>query len=248
MAPKSERLAGKVALITGAGSGMGAAMSDRFHSEGAKVVAFDISGAEDETARRLGDNCLPVNGDVSEPGDVKRALDSAVSHFGKLDTLVNNAAVEGPMGTLVDTSVEDFDRMFGINTRGVFLGMKYGIPLMLQNGGGAILSIASGAGVLTTPTLGAYGASKSACIMLARTVAKEFAKHGIRSNVICPGTIDTPMLRSAPANISSNIANRVPMRRLGQPSEIAATAAFLVSDEASYITGAVVPVDGGIIA
>lgn len=241
----SERLAGKVAVITGAGSGMGAAMADRFHAEGAKVVAFDISGAERQTADRLGNGCIAVNGDVSRSENVRNALDLAVSEFGHLDILVNNAAIEGPMGNLDESSEEEFDRLFAVNARGVFLGMKHGIPLMLQRGGGAILSIASAAGLIATPTLGAYGASKSACIMLSRTAAKEYARQGIRSNVICPGTIDTPMLRSAPPEITASITQLCPMGRLGETPEIAATAAFLVSDEASYITGAVVSVDGG---
>jgi NAD(P)-dependent dehydrogenase (short-subunit alcohol dehydrogenase family) len=243
-----KRLAEKVAVITGAGSGMGAAMAERFHAEGAKVVAFDISGAEQETADRLGADCVGVNGDASRSEDVRAALDRAVSDFGHLDILVNNAAIEGPMGSLVDTSVEDFDRLFAVNARGVFLGFKHGVPLMRQSGGGAILSIASAAGLIATPTLGAYSASKSACIMLARTAAKEYAKYGIRSNVICPGTIDTPMLSAAPTDISSGIKKLNPMGRLGQTEEIAAAAAFLVSDEASYITGAVLSVDGGIAA
>src|ERR1700741_4710898 len=178
------KLSGKVALITGAASGMGAAMAERFYQEGARIVALDISGGEDDLAERLGENCVAAHGDVSKAEDIQSALHVATSRFGQLDILVNNAAIEGPLGLLEETSEADFDRLFAVNVRGVFLGMKYGIPTMLESGGGAVLSIASADGLFATPTLGAYSASKSACIMFSRIAAKEYARKGIRSNVI----------------------------------------------------------------
>lgn len=239
------RLEGKVAVITGAGSGIGAAMADLFCREGAKVVAADISGAQNEVAARIGAACLPFQADVSRSSDVQGMLKAAVDSFGRLDVLVNNAAIDGQMMPTGEYPEEEFDRVWSINGRSVFLGMRYAIPLMLKTGGGSIVNTSSMASVVAFPTMNAYCASKGAVSMMTKVVAVEYARQGIRANVICPGPVVTGITKHMPAEYIEGVKNAVPMHRMADPSEVANLGLFLACNESSFITGASVLIDGG---
>ncbi len=244
----ANRLSDKVVVVTGAGSGMGAAMVERFCAEGAKVIAADISGNQDEVAQRAGADCIPCQFDISSSEDVRRMLDLAVSRFGKLDVLCNNAAIGGAFGKTGEYTEEEFDRVWSINGRGAFLGMRYAIPLMLETGGGSIVNTVSIASMVAFPTMPAYCASKGAVLMLTKTAATEYAEQGIRVNAICPGTVETGMSMGMPKEYIDMALSGMPMSRIGQPSEIANLALFLASDESSFITGTSIAADGGYTA
>ncbi|MFA7270354.1 MAG: SDR family oxidoreductase [Sterolibacterium sp.] len=239
------RLEGKIAVITGAGSGIGASMAEIFCREGAKVIAADISGQQDAVAKKIGSNCVPFQADVSKSADIQAMLNLAVSKFGRLDVLVNNAAVDGDMIPTGEYTEAEFDRVWGINGRSVFLGMRYGIPLMLASGGGSIINVSSMASVVAFPTMPAYCASKGAASMMTKVVAVEYAGKGIRANVICPGVVMTGITRHMPAEYIDAIKKVTPMGRMADPSEIANLGVFLASDESSFITGSQILIDGG---
>lgn len=240
------RLAGKVAVVTGAGSGMGAAMARRFVEEGAKVVAADISGAESDVARGLSENCTSAQVDVSRSADVQRMLALAIDRFGRLDILCNNAGIQGPLGLTADYDEAEWDRVIAVNLTGVFLGMKYAIPLMLETAGkGSIVNTSSMASIVAFPTLPAYSASKGGVSTLTRLTAAEYASKNIRVNAIAPGAIDTGMTRGMPQEYLQAAVAATLMGRIGSPEEIANLALFLASDEASFITGTETAVDGG---
>lgn len=242
------KLEGKVAVITGAGSGMGAAMAERFCKEGAHVIAADISGKQEETRQKAGSNCHAVHVDIADSASVQALLNGAVSKFGRLDILCNNAAIGGAFGKTGEYSEEEFDRVWSINGRGAFLGMRYAIPLMLQHGGGAIVNTVSIASLVAFPTMPAYCAAKGAVLMLTKTAAVEYAKDNIRINAICPGTVETGMSMGMPKDYIDMALAGMPMGRLGQPEEVASLALFLASEESSFITGASVSIDGGYTA
>lgn len=244
----SGRLSGKVAVITGAGSGMGEAMAELFCKEGAKVIAADISGQQDEVAGRIGANCLPVHVDIADSASIRCMLDAATTHFGKLDILCNNAAIGGEFGKTGDYSEEEFDRVWSINGRGPFLGMRYAIPIMLANGGGSIVNTVSIASLVAFPTMPAYCAAKGAVLMLTKTAAVEYAEQGIRVNALCPGTVKSGMSMGMPKEYIDLALAGMPMKRIGLPIEIANAALFLASDESSFITGASLAADGGYTA
>jgi len=241
----SGRLDGKVALVTGAGSGMGAAIVELFCAEGARVVAADISGKQNEVAQKFGIQCRAVQADVSISGDVKAVVETVSREYGRLDVLCNNAGIQGAIARIADHDEDDFDRVIAVNLRGVFLGMKYAIPLMLMTGGGSIINTASIAAMVAFPSLSGYSASKGAVAMLTKVAAAEYATERIRVNAIMPGAIDTGMTRALPARSLTGLVNATLMGRIGNPSEIANLALFLASDESSFITGALIPVDGG---
>lgn len=263
------RLKGKVALITGAGSGIGAAVARRFHAEGACVVAFDWSGAEDELVADLGSGAVAVRGDVRAADDVRGAVETAVRTFGKLDVLMNNAGVAVPLRPIMEVPEEEFDRCLAINTRGVFLGMKYGIAAMLETapGTGSVINTASTQALAGMSDMAAYCASKGAVAQLTKAVAIEVASRGIRVNAICPGPTETDIkVNSARTSVAAPgearraaggtavtvdeaaIRAMVPMGRRVQPEEIAALASLLASDEATAMTGMLLPIDGGMTA
>ena len=235
-------------MVTGAAAGLGEAIAERLHAEGARLVAFDISGGEHALAMRLGARCLPMRGDVADESDVRAAVAAALEEFGSLDILVNNAGTDGDLGPVATCTLENFDRVIGTNVRGTFLGIKYAIPALLESGGGSIITISSAAGLVATPGLGVYCASKAAVSLLTRTVAAEYSQRGIRANVICPGVIHTPQFDRTPKDVRDALAAQAPIGRIGTPAEIAAAVAFLASDEASYITGATLSADGGMVA
>jgi NAD(P)-dependent dehydrogenase (short-subunit alcohol dehydrogenase family) len=240
-------LDGKVAVITGAGSGMARAASKVFVREGAQVLGADISGREQETAEDLGpDHFVAFHGDVTKEPDVEAMFAAALDAFGRVDVVLNVAGV-GSGGALADVTVDEFERVVSINLLGVLLGTKHGIRTMLPAGGGAILNWSSTGGLNGSrlPT-SVYSATKAGVISVTKAAAVEYGTKGIRANAICPGFIETEMSGGKGA------AERFPalvqgsaMRRGGQPEEVAELASFLASDRASYITGAVIPVDGG---
>jgi NAD(P)-dependent dehydrogenase (short-subunit alcohol dehydrogenase family) len=242
------RLAGKVAVITGAGSGMGAAMAELFCREGARVIAADISGQQEAVASRIGDACVPLQVDIARSADIRRMLDTAVARFGRFDILCSNAAVAGELGKTGDYTEEEFDRVWSINGRGTFLGMRYAIPLLLKNGGGSIVNTVSIASMVAFPTMPAYCAAKGAILMLTKTAAVEYAAQGIRVNAICPGTVKTALSMGMPKEYIDAAIKGMPMGRIGEPSEIAEVALFLASDASSFITGTTVVADGGYTA
>ena len=246
---------GKVALVTGAGGGIGRATALAFAREGARVVASDVAGAGGEETARLvadaGGEALHVACDVTWPAEVEALVAAAVDAFGRLDCAHNNAGVEGAYARTADCDEENFDRTCAVNLKGVYLCLKAEIAHLLDSGGGAIVNTASVAGVEGAKNLPAYVASKHGVMGLTRTAALEYATRGIRVNAVCPGPIRTRMLeaimeenpRMEPAMIAA-----VPMRRLGAPEEIAEAVVWLCSDRASYVTGQGLVVDGGFTA
>lgn len=256
----SRRFEGKVVIVTGAAGGIGRAAAERFASEGAKVVVVDRVGsplAETVSAvQRAGGEALAVEADVSKGAEVERYVREAVARFGGIDVLFNNAGILGSMAAITEYPEEMFDRVLGVNAKGVWLGIKTVAPIMRERGGGAIVNTASTAAQGAAPGLVAYSASKHAVIGITKTAAVELAPQGIRVNCICPGPIETGMMREAERGVNPDHpeqergawAEAVPLKRYGQPAEIAAMAAFLASEEASYITGAVHNVDGGLMS
>lgn len=243
----TRQVEGKIAVITGAASGIGAAVSRLFHENGALLVLADVAPAVFQLAEELGDRAVAVQGDVSKSVDAVRMIDQAVSSFGGIDILCNVAGVPGNPGTLVECSDENFEYLLGVNLRGPFLTMKAAIPLMIARGGGSIVNIGSTAALKSYPQLVAYGAAKAGLVMMSRGAAVEYAKQGVRINVICPGPIETPAFFAAPG-AAQRVAERVPMGRAGKPSEIAYPVLFLASSASSFMTGAIIPVEGGQIA
>jgi NAD(P)-dependent dehydrogenase (short-subunit alcohol dehydrogenase family) len=241
----SGRLQDKVSVVTGAGSGIGAAIVQAFHREGAKVVAVDISGQQDEVAASVGHGCISVHADVSRGEDVRQMLAAATDEFGALDVLVNNAGIEGPLASTAEYSEDDFDRVWAVNCRGVFLGMRYGVPLLLKRGGGSIINTASMASLVALPGSSAYCAAKGGVLMLTKTAAAEYAKENIRVNAILPGLIRTAITEGLPQEMIQGVVSATPQGRFADPMEVANLAVFLASDEAPFITGSGMVIDGG---
>jgi 3-oxoacyl-[acyl-carrier protein] reductase len=246
------KLANKVALITGAGSGMGRAAALLFAREGAKIAAIDVNQASAEDTvkqiKQAGGNAFAVRADVSKSEDAKAMVEATVSRLGVPNVLYNNAGIEGEGGFLAQLSEEGFDRVIAINLRGVWLGMKYTLPHMVKNGGGSIINTASIAGMVAVKGAAAYCAAKAGVIALTRVAAMEYGRYHVRVNAICPGAIDTPMVAriSGEGGMSQQATARISvLGRIGKPEEIAQTALFLASDESSFATGAPFVIDGG---
>lgn len=241
----------KVAIVTGAARGIGAAIARALDARGATVVVADVSGDENALAAEL-TNGLGMHCDVAIEEDVEAMIAQTVERFGRLDVLCNNAGIDGELGPLSETSTANFDRVVDVNMRGVFFGMRQAIPAMITGGGGSIVNIASIAGVVAFAGTSAYAASKAGVIGLTRVAALEYGAAGVRVNAILPGVIATQMLvdlrHADPATyqiIVDDGESMAAQKRLGRPEEIGSVAAFLASDEASFVTGAAIPVDGG---
>lgn len=243
---------GKVALVTGAGSGIGRATALAFARSGADVVVADAVGdANRETARlveELGARSLAVTCDVTRGDEVQEALEQTMTTFGRLDAAFNNAGIEQTKVAAADLTVEAWDRIVAVNLRGVFLCMKYEIPLMLAGGGGAIVNTASGAGVKGFPKGAAYVAAKHGVVGLTRSAALDYAYANLRINAVCPGITDTAMMERVTGGTSQGrqvVIAQEPIGRMGTPEEIAATVLWLCSEAASFVVGAALVVDGG---
>ena len=250
------RLDGKVALITGGASGMGMVAAKLFAREGARVVLTDVNdGAGEATAADIvdsGGDALFVHADVSKEGDARAMVGAAVHRFGGLNILYNNAGIMlGEDGSVDTTDESVWDRTLAINVKGVAFGCKYGVPAMIESGGGSIINVASFVawlGAATSQT--AYTASKGAVLAMTREIAVEYARKGVRCNALCPGPIETPLLMQLLSDDEKKQRRfvHIPMGRLGQAEELAKAALFLASDDASFMTGASMIVDGGITA
>lgn len=247
------RITDKVALITGAASGIGRAAALLFAREGARVVIADVQDDLGQTAAveimNAGGEATFVHADVSRAEDAKAMIDAALARFGRLDILFNNAGV-GKHIPFDELTEAEWDRIVDINLRGVFLGCRFGVPALKRAGGGAILNTASQSGLQGHPNNQAYCAAKAGVINFTRSLAKDLARHSIRVNAICPGGTDTPILRGytpageSPDYVARMVAPRTPFGRLARPEEIAAAALFLVSEDASFVSGVALPVDG----
>lgn len=252
------KLAGKVALITGGGTGIGAAIAARFVADGARVC---ISGRRQEMLDQFAGTQLPGTvatcaGDTSKPQDIRRIVNTAVSWGGRLDILVNNAAIESSGTTILETDLALWQKSLDTNLTGPFLLMKDSIPHMIKAGGGSIINIASVAAIRSIPAGPAYSASKAGLIQLTRQAALDFGVHKVRCNAVCPGAVRTPLLErvlGAFAQMAgrdletflTHFSKHVPLRRVAEPEEISGICSYLASDDASFMTGSVLVIDGG---
>jgi NAD(P)-dependent dehydrogenase (short-subunit alcohol dehydrogenase family) len=251
------KLQDRVAVITGAGSGIGRAMSLQFAREGARILAGDVNGeAAQATADAVaaeGGTCAAFTVDVVQPEQVRAMIEQAISAYGRIDILCNNAGI-GSTTDVVACEPDEWDRVMSVNVKSVYLGCKYAIPHMIEQGSGVIVNTASVAGMVGLVKRASYSASKGAVIALTRQVAIEYVEQGIRVNCLCPGTVDSPwvgrLLDQAedPAAARQALVARQPIGRLGTPEEVAAAALYLASDDAAFITGTGLVIDGGLTA
>jgi 3-oxoacyl-[acyl-carrier protein] reductase len=244
------RLASRVAIVTGAGSGFGAAVASTFAAEGARVVVADSDAHRARrTAEEIGEAAAAVHADVTSAGDIRRMIATAVERFGRLDILVNNAGRPQAPQPFTQTTEDEYDRLFAVNAKAIFLASCEAVPIMRAQGGGVILNTVSVAAIRPRPNLLAYNSSKGAALVMSKSMAIELAPDRIRVNAICPGPGDTPMLATFVGGDTdahkAGFLSTIPLGRLCTPDDIAKAMVFLASDEASFITGVVLEVDGG---
>ncbi|WP_447751115.1 SDR family oxidoreductase [Pseudomonas nicosulfuronedens] len=251
----SQLLSGQVALVTGAGNGIGRATAQAFAQQGVKVVVSDVDAkggeATVELIRAAGGEASFIRCDVTRDAEVKALVEGTVAAYGRLDYAFNNAGIEIEKGKLADGEESEFDAIMGVNVKGVWLCMKHQIPVMLEQGGGAIVNTASVAGLGAAPKMSIYAASKHAVIGLTKSAAIEYAKKKIRVNAVCPAVIDTDMFRrayEADPKKAEFAAAMHPVGRVGRVEEIASAVLYLCSDHAGFTTGIALPVDGGATA
>ena len=254
------RFTGKVVVVTGAGGGIGRATAARLAAEGASLVLVDrVKETLTETraaVERVGAPAIAVEADVTQASDVERYVAVASERFGGIDAFFNNAGILGAVSPLTEYPEAEFDRVLAVNVKGVWLGMKAVAPALAARGGGAIVNTASIAGLRGSPNIIAYTASKHAVVGLTRSAAIELVRRGIRVNAVCPAPIETSMARELergfgrdnPARAHERFAASIPMRRFGEPDEVAALVVFLLGPDASYINGGIYTVDGGSMA
>jgi len=247
-------VSGKIALITGAGAGIGRATALKFANEGAKVVTSDINvkGGEEtvEMIKKAGGDAIFVKSDISQSADVKALVAETVKTFGRLDCACNIAGILGKTAPFTEQTEEDFDRVIAVNLRGTFMCLQAEIDQMLKNDGGTIVNVASIAGLVGSAGIAPYVASKHAVTGLTKNAALEYAQQGIRVNAVCPGGIETDMVQSFLSEefTTEMLGAMHPIGRIGQPEEVAELMVWLCSDRASFVTGSVIPVDGGFVA
>jgi len=245
-------LKGKVAIVTGAGSGIGRAIAELYAARGASVVVSDVDEVGGrETLRMIeeaGGSAVFRAADVSKPHENEALAESAMAHFGRLDIACNNAGIGGAINPTADYGIDDWQHVIDVNLSGVFYGMKYQIPRMLKSGGGSIVNIASILGAVGFANSPAYTASKHGLVGLTKATALEYGRQGIRVNVVGPAFIDTPLLKNLDQEMLDGLATLHPIGRIGTPLEVAELVAFLSSDAASFATGAYYPIDGGYLA
>ena len=249
-----DRLAGRVCIVTGAGSGIGRASAIRFAEEGARVTCVDLNrDAVEATAREIGDQAVAVAADVSDAAQVRAYTDGTVERWGALHVAFNNAGVNIP-GVFHEVPDEVVDRTINVNLKGCIYGCRYAIPHMLRAGGGSLINTSSVNGVVAEPFLTIYAASKGGIVMLSRGIALDYAKQRIRCNALCPGWVDTPInyahaeMLGGLQEVYATIDSFQPIGRPGEPREVANVALFLASEESSFVTGAVILADGGMTA
>jgi NAD(P)-dependent dehydrogenase (short-subunit alcohol dehydrogenase family) len=244
-------LTGKVAFVTGAASGIGNAIATRLAADGAVVALADLNADGVEAAAsalaETGAETLALTVDVSDPASVEAGIAKVVETYGRLDLAVNNAGLAAPPTPLHELSVEAFDRTIAVDLRGVFLTMKAEIPAMLAGGGGVIVNMASGAGLKNAPDMPDYTAAKHGVVGLTKNAALTYARRGIRINAVAPGTVATPGILSLPVELQERNAALIPLGRMAQPSEIADATVWLLSEQSSFVTGAILSVDGGFL-
>jgi NAD(P)-dependent dehydrogenase (short-subunit alcohol dehydrogenase family) len=258
MSTADGRFSGRVAVVTGAAGGIGSAVARRLVSDGAQVAIVDVAAAAlKKVGDELGGQVLAVEADVAQEEDCGEYVRQTVERFGRVDLFFNNAGIEGRIANIVDAEVSEFDRLMGVNVRGVWLGLREVMRQMQQqNSGGAIVNTASIAGLRGSAGVAGYIASKQAVIGLTKSAALEAAAFGVRVNAVAPGYINTRMIHSlwvarAPDNPEAyrkSMLERVPLKRLGEPDDVANLVTWLLSDESSYLTGAVYQVDAGVMA
>lgn len=238
----------KVAIITGGASGIGLATAKKLLGEGANVVLVDWNQDVSDIAKNLGKNCIGIRCDVSCDTNVQETISKIMEKFGHIDYLVANAGIGGGPNKAHEVSIDEWNKVIGVNQTGIFLMNKYVISEMLKNGKGAIVNTSSMYGLVGTTMSFAYSASKGAINQMTRSLALTYARNNIRVNAVAPGYVDTPILGLVPDEAKNAMANQLPIGRLGKDVEIASLICYLLSDEATFITGAIVPIDGGFTA
>ena len=238
----------KVAVITGGASGIGLATAKKLLSEGANVVLVDWNEDVSRIAENLNERALGIRCDVSSDTDVKKCVEDIIKKYGHINYLVANAGIGGGPNKAHEVSIDEWNKVIGVNQTGIFLMNKYVIKNMLENGGGAIVNTSSMDGLVGTTMSFAYSASKGAINQMTRSLALTYARDNIRINAIAPGYVDTPILAQIPQEAKEAMANQLPIGRLGKDDEIANLITYLLSENASFITGAIIPIDGGYTA